>query len=49
VSPPSVSLLGCARLWLVVISVYDCKPEAIGGSRASRLDGGVKSGTCSKP
>ena len=29
--------------------VFDRKPEAIGGYRVFRLDGAVKSGTCSKP
>ena len=43
-----MSLLGCARLWLVVCYVFDCEPETIGGCRISKLDGGVRSGIYSK-
>ena len=47
-SPPNVSLPGCARIVTCCMLCVDYKPEVAGGCRISRLDGGVKSGTCSK-
>ena len=47
VSPPNVSLLGCVRIVTCCMLCVDCKPKVAVGCRISRLDGGVKSGTCS--
>ena len=47
-SPPNVSLPGCAKIVTCCMLCVDYKPEVAGGCRISRLDGGVKSGTCSK-
>ena len=46
-SPPNVSLSGCARIVTCCMLCVDYKLEVAGGCRISRLDGGVKSGTCS--
>ena len=48
VESSNVSLLGCARIVTCCMLCVDYKPEVAGGCRISRLDGGVKSGTCSK-
>ena len=47
-SPPNVSLPGFARIVTCCMLCVDYKLEVAGGCRISRLDGGVKSGTCSK-